>query len=133
MRKKIRQRQDREKRVDKQQDKTDESCMDQVKNPHEHSRRRDLDKRCCFLCGSDAHMKKDCQLYRGPAGHMKLDGFPSTSGHLGTRRGKNKDSTPVKEEKRRDERKEPVILSPQAGSLAFRKMGQSGPRKNPVE
>lgn len=132
MRKKIRQRQDRENRMDKQQDKTDESCMDQVRIVNEHSRRRDMDKRCCFLCGSDAHMKKDCQLYRGPAGRMKLDGFPSPSGHLGTRRGRNKESTPVKE-KERDDKKEPVILSPHAGSLAFRKMGQVGSRKNPVE
>lgn len=127
---KIRQRQDREKRADMQQDKTGESCVDQVKTPSEYSRRRDLDKRCCFLCGSDAHMKKDCHLYRGPAGHMKVDGFPSPSGNLGTRRGRNKDSTSVKEDKERDE---PVILSPQAGSLAFRKMGHLGPRKNPVE
>lgn len=131
MRRKMRHRQDHE-RVDAHQDKTGESRVDPVKKS-EHQRRRDMDKRCCFLCGSDAHMKKDCQLYRGPAGHMKLDGFPSPSGHLGTRRGKNKDSTPVKEEKERHERKDPVILSPQAGSLAFRKMGQAVTRKNPVE
>lgn len=130
---KVRQRQDREKRADMQQDKTGESFLDQVKNPSEHSRRRDMDKRCCFLCGSDAHMKKDCQLYRGPAGHMKLDGFPSPSGHFGTRKIRNKDSTPVKEGKEREDRKEPLILSPQAGSLAFRKMAHSTPRKNPVE
>lgn len=126
---KIRQRQDREKRADMQQDKTGESCVEQGKNPSEHLRRRDLDKRCCFVCGSDAHMKKDCQLYRSPAGHMKLDGFSSPSGHLGKRKIKMKDLT-TREGKERDERKEPLILSPQAGSLAFRKMG---PRKNPVE
>lgn len=130
---KIRQRQEREKRADMQQDKTGESCVDQVRHPSEHLRRRDMDKRCCFLCGSDAHMKKDCQLYRGPAGHMKLDGFPSPSGHFGTRKIRNKDNTPVKEGKERDDRNEPLILSPQAGSLAFRKMGHLGPRKNPVE
>lgn len=57
----IRQRQDHEKRADKQKDKTSEGSVD-------HSRRRDMDKRCCFLCGSEKHMKKNCQLYTGPAG-----------------------------------------------------------------
>uniref|UniRef100_A0A667ZYM9 Terminal uridylyl transferase 7 n=1 Tax=Myripristis murdjan TaxID=586833 RepID=A0A667ZYM9_9TELE len=26
------------------------------------------EKRCCFLCGSSAHIKRDCQQYRSPAG-----------------------------------------------------------------
>uniref|UniRef100_A0A6Q2Z6R4 CCHC-type domain-containing protein n=1 Tax=Esox lucius TaxID=8010 RepID=A0A6Q2Z6R4_ESOLU len=30
--------------------------------------RRQEDKRCCFLCGSHAHIKKDCPQYKGPAG-----------------------------------------------------------------
>ncbi|CAB1319200.1 unnamed protein product, partial [Coregonus sp. 'balchen'] len=32
--------------------------------------RRQEEKRCCFLCGSNAHIKKDCPQYRGPAGSL---------------------------------------------------------------
>jgi len=30
--------------------------------------KRQEEKRCCFLCGSHLHIKKDCSQYRGPAG-----------------------------------------------------------------
>ncbi|CDQ91645.1 unnamed protein product [Oncorhynchus mykiss] len=39
--------------------------------------RRQEEKRCCFLCGSHAHIKKDCPQYRGPAGAFSSS--PSTS------------------------------------------------------
>uniref|UniRef100_A0A3Q2WZQ2 CCHC-type domain-containing protein n=1 Tax=Haplochromis burtoni TaxID=8153 RepID=A0A3Q2WZQ2_HAPBU len=53
------------------QDKMDtaEESKDQVRHKSEHWRKRDgVDIRCCYLCGSTAHIKKDCQLYRSPAG-----------------------------------------------------------------
>uniref|UniRef100_A0A3B4AG04 CCHC-type domain-containing protein n=1 Tax=Periophthalmus magnuspinnatus TaxID=409849 RepID=A0A3B4AG04_9GOBI len=66
MRRKSRHRQDSERGADAQRDDT----LDQVKNPSEQWRKRDpLEPRCCFLCGSNTHMKKDCHLYRGPAGN----------------------------------------------------------------
>ena len=36
--------------------------------------KRPEEKRCCFLCGSHAHIKKDCSQYRGPTG--TVGGFP---------------------------------------------------------
>ncbi|XP_072290269.1 terminal uridylyltransferase 7 isoform X2 [Eucyclogobius newberryi] len=65
MRRKSRHRQDSEKGAD-----TRESSMDRVKNRNEQWRKRDPLERCCFLCGSNSHMKKDCHLYKGPAGNL---------------------------------------------------------------
>uniref|UniRef100_A0A3P8VCS6 CCHC-type domain-containing protein n=1 Tax=Cynoglossus semilaevis TaxID=244447 RepID=A0A3P8VCS6_CYNSE len=49
-------------------EKSDEN-KEQPSNKSEHWKKRDaLDKRCCYLCGSSAHIKKECQLYRNPAG-----------------------------------------------------------------
>lgn len=46
-----------------------EEFMDPVRYRNEHWKKRDaLDMRCCFLCGSSTHIKKDCHLYRSPAG-----------------------------------------------------------------
>uniref|UniRef100_I3KJZ5 Terminal uridylyl transferase 7 n=1 Tax=Oreochromis niloticus TaxID=8128 RepID=I3KJZ5_ORENI len=56
------------------QDKVDtaEESKDQVRHKSEHWRKRDgVDIRCCYLCGSTAHIKKDCQLYRSPADKKK--------------------------------------------------------------
>ncbi|KAK7934386.1 hypothetical protein WMY93_005282 [Mugilogobius chulae] len=123
MRRKSRRRQDSEKASD-----TRENSTDYMKNQSEQWKKRDpLEPRCCFICGSNAHIKKDCPLYRGPAGNMKLDGSPSSSGHMGTRRGRDKISNPVKEENKQ------LILSPHAGSLVCRNVGHFGPKKNPVE
>uniref|UniRef100_A0A3B4F470 CCHC-type domain-containing protein n=1 Tax=Pundamilia nyererei TaxID=303518 RepID=A0A3B4F470_9CICH len=64
-------RRDSERRPEYPQDKMDtaEESKDQVRHKSEHWRKRDgVDIRCCYLCGSTAHIKKDCQLYRSPAG-----------------------------------------------------------------
>lgn len=66
-----RHRRDSDKRPEHLRDKMDttEDGRDQVRHKSEHWRKRDaLDVRCCYLCGSSAHIKKDCQLYRSPAG-----------------------------------------------------------------
>lgn len=57
------------------EDKMDssEEVKDQFRHRNEHWKKRDaLEIRCCFLCGSSSHIKKDCQLYRGPAGSHEL-------------------------------------------------------------
>lgn len=131
LRKRSRHRHDSEKRTETQRDPMGEHATEHVRKTSEHWRKRDsLETRCCYLCGSTSHIKKDCQLYRGPAGNIKLDGFPSPSGHLRTLREKDKEGSPIPEEKKRPPQ---VILSPQAGSLTSRKMGRSGSRKSPVE
>uniref|UniRef100_A0A3Q1C2W4 CCHC-type domain-containing protein n=1 Tax=Amphiprion ocellaris TaxID=80972 RepID=A0A3Q1C2W4_AMPOC len=64
-------RRDSEKRPEHLRDRMDtaEDANDQVRHKSEHWRKRDaLEMRCCYLCGSTAHIKKDCQLYRSPAG-----------------------------------------------------------------
>lgn len=133
MRKKPKHRRDSERRSEQPQDKVNaaEESKDQVRHKSEHWRKRDgVDIRCCYLCGSSAHIKKDCQLYRSPAGNVKMDNF-SSSPHLRNLRETEKQGIPIQEEKKRKQQN--VILSPQAGSLACRNLGRSGQRKSPVE
>lgn len=136
MRKKSKHRRESERRQDNLRDRMDlgEDTGEQFKHRNEHWRKRDaLEMRCCFLCGSSAHIKKDCQLYRSPAGNMKMDGFSSSpSGHMRNLREREKQGSPVQEEKKK-RKQQNVILSPQAGSLACRNVCRSGHRKSPVE
>ncbi|XP_030593881.1 terminal uridylyltransferase 7 [Archocentrus centrarchus] len=134
MRKKPKHRRDSERRSEQPQDKVNaaEESKDQVRHKSEHWRKRDgVDIRCCYLCGSNAHIKKDCQLYRSPAGNVKLDNF-SSSPHLRNLRETEKQGIPIQEDKKK-RKQQNVILSPQAGSLACRNLGRSGQRKSPVE
>lgn len=60
-----------DKRPEHLRDKMDsaEDSKDLVRHRNEHWKKRDgLEMRCCFLCGSSNHIKRDCQLYRSPAG-----------------------------------------------------------------
>ncbi|XP_056232082.1 terminal uridylyltransferase 7 [Seriola aureovittata] len=136
MRRKSKHRRDPEKRPEHLRDKMDtaENNKDHVRHKREHWRKRDaLEMRCCYLCGSSAHIKKDCQLYRSPAGNVKMENFTSpSSAHLRNLREKEKQGSPIQEEKKK-RKQQNVILSPQAGSLACRNMGRSGHRKSPVE
>ncbi|XP_041643234.1 terminal uridylyltransferase 7 [Cheilinus undulatus] len=135
MRKKSRQRRDSDKRPEHLRDRIDgEDGKDQVRQKSDHWRKRDaLEMRCCFLCGSSAHIKKDCQLYRSPAGNMRMESFSSPSpAHLRNLREKEKQGLPIQDEKKK-KRPQNVILSPQAGSLACRNSGRSAHRKSPVE
>ncbi|XP_029960124.1 terminal uridylyltransferase 7 [Salarias fasciatus] len=135
MRKKSKHRRDAEKRPEYLRDKMDpsEEARDQAKYKNEHWRKRDaLDTRCCFLCGSSAHIKRDCQLYRNPAGNARMENFASPSVQFRNMREKEKQGLPLQEEKKR-RKQQNVILSPQAGSLACRNLGRSGHRKSPVE
>ncbi|XP_032371984.1 terminal uridylyltransferase 7 [Etheostoma spectabile] len=128
MRKKSKHRRDLERRPEHLRD----TAEDQVRHKSDHWRKRDSQEvRCCYLCGSSSHIKRDCQLYRSPAGNVKMDGFTSTpSAHLRNLREKERQGSPIQEEKRKQQN---VILSPQAGSLACRNLGRSGHRKSPVE
>ncbi|XP_067377388.1 terminal uridylyltransferase 7 isoform X2 [Channa argus] len=128
MRKKSKHVRDFEKRLDQLRDKIEDS-KDQIRRSDHWKKRDTLEKRCCFLCGSTAHIKKDCHLYRSPAGNVKMENFPSV--HLRNLRDKEKQGLPIQEEKKR--MKQNVTLSPQAGSLACRNLGHSGHRKSPVE
>ncbi|XP_037633222.1 terminal uridylyltransferase 7 isoform X2 [Sebastes umbrosus] len=133
MRKKSRHRRDSEKRPDHMREMAEDG-RDQVRHKGEHWRKRDaLEVRCCFLCGSSAHIKKDCQLYRSPTGNMRMEGYASTSSaHARNLRERERQGSPIQEEKKK-RKQQNVILSPQAGSLACRNLGRSGHRKSPVE
>ncbi|KAM4616906.1 terminal uridylyltransferase 7 isoform 2-T3 [Polymixia lowei] len=137
MRKRSKQRRDLEKRAENSREGQEsvEGSKEQMTQKGERWRRPE-EKRCCFLCGSHAHIKKDCLQYRGPAGNTKLEMFSSSpsssSGHLRNFREKEKQGAPLHEEKRK-RKQQNVVLSPQAGSLASRNMGRSGQRKSPVE
>lgn len=75
------QRKEMERRPEHLRDKSDtgEDAKDQVRQRSEHWRKRDaLEIRCCYLCGSSAHIKKDCQLYRSPAGSSKVTSYSRT-------------------------------------------------------
>ncbi|MED6254234.1 hypothetical protein ATANTOWER_020484 [Ataeniobius toweri] len=132
MRNKPRHRRDSDNRPEHFQDSAEE-FMDPVRYKNEHWKKRDaLEIRCCFLCGSSAHIKKDCHLYRSPAGNVKMENLTSSSsGHLKNLREKENQGLSAQEERRR--KKQNAILSPQAGSLARRNVGRSGPRKSPEE
>ncbi|KAI1900101.1 hypothetical protein AGOR_G00046560 [Albula goreensis] len=82
---------------------------------HPDRRRRQEEReardRRCFLCGSHAHIKKECPQHRNSTG-PSFSSSPSAPSHL-----KNF------KEKRQQEKKQ-VILSPAEGSLASRHMTQ---------
>uniref|UniRef100_A0A3Q3D744 CCHC-type domain-containing protein n=1 Tax=Hippocampus comes TaxID=109280 RepID=A0A3Q3D744_HIPCM len=66
MRRKSRHRHDSERRPDGMRERVDTGEDLPCRHKSEHWRWRDApEPRCCFLCGSSAHIKKDCQLYRG--------------------------------------------------------------------
>uniref|UniRef100_A0A8D3AD64 CCHC-type domain-containing protein n=1 Tax=Scophthalmus maximus TaxID=52904 RepID=A0A8D3AD64_SCOMX len=67
----MRKKRDSERRPEHLRDKMDpaDDTRDQFRHKSEHWRKRDaLEMRCCYLCGSSAHIKKDCPQYRSPAG-----------------------------------------------------------------
>ncbi|XP_061623433.1 terminal uridylyltransferase 7 [Phyllopteryx taeniolatus] len=130
MRRKSRHRHDSERRLDGMRERADTGEELASRHKSEHWRRRDApEPRCCFLCGSSTHIKKDCQLFRGPAGSIKMENFPSSSSGL-LRNFREKQGSPSKDEKKRHQH---VMLSPQAGSLATRNLGHSSHGKSQVE
>ncbi|KAM3610510.1 uncharacterized protein V6R79_004990 [Siganus canaliculatus] len=136
MRKKSKHRRDSERRPEHLRDKMDtgEDGKDLGRHKSEQWRKRDgLEIRCCYLCGSSTHIKKDCQLYRSPAGNVKMENYSSPSStRLRNLREKERQGSPIQEEKKKQKQKS-VILGPQAGSLTCRNLGRSGHRRSPVE
>uniref|UniRef100_A0A8C7X1U5 CCHC-type domain-containing protein n=1 Tax=Oryzias sinensis TaxID=183150 RepID=A0A8C7X1U5_9TELE len=53
----------------------DEPRVQFRKRNDRHNKRDPLEQRCCFLCGSAAHIKKDCQLYKNTAGSRGIYPF----------------------------------------------------------
>ncbi|PWA15881.1 hypothetical protein CCH79_00009039 [Gambusia affinis] len=102
MRNKPKHRRESENRPEHFHDSTEE-FMDPVRYRNEHWKKRDaLDMRCCFLCGSSTHIKKDCHLYRSPAGNVKMENLASSSSsHLKNLREKEKQGLSAQEERRR--------------------------------
>ncbi|XP_068616839.1 terminal uridylyltransferase 7 [Brachionichthys hirsutus] len=131
IRKKPKYRKDGKRRPEHPRDKVDAGgvAKDPVRHNNENWRKRDpLDVRCCYLCGSSAHIKKDCQLYRSPAGNGKMEIFPTTFlAQFKNLREKKRQDSPVQEEHKRTQQN--VILSPQAGRTLVR----SDQKKNPLE
>lgn len=76
-------RRDSEKRLENQQENMDgDESRDVFRKRSEHRRKRDpLEQRCCFLCGSAAHIKKDCQLYNNTAGYKGIYPFRNKKQH----------------------------------------------------
>ncbi|KAL0979932.1 hypothetical protein UPYG_G00191750 [Umbra pygmaea] len=97
--------------------------------------RRQEDKRCCFLCGSLVHIKKDCPQYRRSAG-TKADSLfsssPSSNNNMRSLREKERQGPPQPEEKTKKQ-KQIVILSPQAGPAGSRSVSRPGPRRKPAD
>lgn len=68
------QRRDIERRSEYQRDRPDlgDDGKDPARQKNEHWRKRDAPEiRCCFLCGSSSHIKRDCQLNRNTAGGQR--------------------------------------------------------------
>ncbi|XP_034026885.1 terminal uridylyltransferase 7 isoform X2 [Thalassophryne amazonica] len=103
IRRKSTNRREMEKRPDNLREKMESAggTEEQVRQKSEHWRKT-IQTRCCYLCGSSTHIKKDCQQYRSPAGHV--------------RNFREKQGAPVQDGKMRKQQK--VIMNTQAGSLA---------------
>ncbi|KAJ8285435.1 hypothetical protein GJAV_G00026760 [Gymnothorax javanicus] len=90
--------------------------------PQQADRRRQEEgesrERRCFLCGSHAHIKKECPQHKTSTG---ASFSPSAPSHLKNYRDKRGSS--------QQEEKKPVILSPAAGSLVSRNMTQGKSRQ----
>nr|XP_040051270.1 terminal uridylyltransferase 7 [Gasterosteus aculeatus aculeatus] len=131
MRKKSRHRRDSEKRPEHLREAAEDG-RDQGRHKAEHWRKRDAEVRCCYVCGSSSHIKRDCPVYRSQPGNMRMEGFASTSSaHMRNFREKERQVSPTREEKNRKQQN--VTLGPQGGNLACRNVGRSGHRKSPVE
>ncbi|XP_028313521.1 terminal uridylyltransferase 7 isoform X2 [Gouania willdenowi] len=129
LRRKSRQKRDSEKRFERFRDVMDSpegGNQGQFRHRNEHWRKKDaVDTRCCFLCGSNTHIKKNCTA--------RIENFasspPARFKHLTE---KEKQALPFQEPKTktRKQKQQNVTLGPQEGSLSHRSLGQ---RWNPME
>ncbi|MFT7811851.1 terminal uridylyltransferase 7 isoform X1 [Arapaima gigas] len=112
-----------------------ESPRDQ--GPRQGDRWKRQEEKRCFICGSSSHIKKECPVYKGPAGSPKADGSsfpgsPSMPSHL--KNFRERQVLPQQEEKRK-QKQQKIVLSPQAGSLVNRHMtqGKASQKRSPLE
>ncbi|XP_062307775.1 terminal uridylyltransferase 7 [Osmerus eperlanus] len=120
MRKKSKQRRDQEdrNRAEGRRDWAEPADGGREGTPWKGERwRRPEEKRCCFLCGSQAHMKKDCPQYRGP---------PIAS-------AKEKDRQGVHPHDEKSKTRQKNVHSPQTGSLSSRHQGRAGQGRSLVD
>lgn len=136
LRKRSKHRKDSERRTEHLRDKMDpgEDPRDLGRHRGDHWRKRDtLETRCCYLCGSSTHIKKDCQLYRSPAGNVKMENYSSPSSvHMRNLREKERQGLTLQDENKK-RKQQNLVLGPQTGSLAHRNSGRLGHRRSPVE
>ncbi|XP_029573951.1 terminal uridylyltransferase 7 isoform X2 [Salmo trutta] len=99
MRRKSRQRREQEDRAEGRRDWA-ESEGGRERRQGDRWRRQE-EKRCCFLCGSNAHIKKDCPQYRGPTGAKAENSSSPSMSHMRNFRGRERRGSPQQEEKKK--------------------------------
>ncbi|XP_051980538.1 uncharacterized protein LOC127641568 [Xyrauchen texanus] len=81
-------------------------------NPYKNGRWRQKEERCCFLCGSSSHIKRDCLLSKS------LESSPHTY-QRSPASDRDRQGSPQQDRKRKQKAKR-VILGTEVGSLASR-------------
>ncbi|KAJ8005520.1 hypothetical protein DPEC_G00118810 [Dallia pectoralis] len=131
MRRKSRQRREQEDRAEGRRDWAEtEGCRERRQGDRW---KRQEDKRCCFLCGSHAHIKKDCPQYKGPTGAKIESSFSSPTSTSHMRNFRERQGSPQQEEKKKKKQQHNMIFSPQAGSPGSRALCRPVVRKTPVD
>lgn len=80
-------------------------------SPYKEGRWRQREEKCCYLCGSNAHIKKDCLLSKS------LESSPTTY-QRSPASDRDKDSP--QQDRRKKRKAKRMILGPEAGALANR-------------
>ncbi|XP_043095848.1 terminal uridylyltransferase 7 isoform X2 [Puntigrus tetrazona] len=81
-------------------------------SPHADRRRRPREEKCCYLCGSSGHIKKDCLLSKS------IESSPNTYQRSSASDRDRLDSPQQDRKKKRKAKR--MVLGPEAGSLASR-------------
>lgn len=90
-------------------------------SPYKDGRWRQREEKCCFLCGSNTHIKKDCPLSKS------LESSPTTY-QRSPASERDKDSP--QQDRRKKRKAKRMILGPEAGSLANRHASLSASMEN---
>uniref|UniRef100_A0A9J7YPT6 RNA uridylyltransferase n=1 Tax=Cyprinus carpio carpio TaxID=630221 RepID=A0A9J7YPT6_CYPCA len=81
-------------------------------SPYTDRRRRQKEEKCCYLCGSSGHIKKDCLLSKS------IESSPKTYQRSSASDRDRLDSPQQDRKKKRKAKR--MVLGPEAGSLAHR-------------
>ncbi|KAK9973985.1 hypothetical protein ABG768_022098 [Culter alburnus] len=90
-------------------------------SPYKDGRWRQREEKCCFLCGSNTHIKKDCPLSKS------LESSPTTY-QRSPASERDKDSP--QQDRRKKRKAKRMILGPEAGSLGNRHASLSASMEN---